>query len=159
MKSIPGRNSDNPAVPPALKLNLLPNRQPIKGNQLPLMRVTCANVRTYFKAVTIVRPHAVQSVCSGSVPAIISSKQRSQSVTLYSCRCLITRVSFNAFAFCCYSLYHTSFQNARKTAIRFGYTCYSCIWSRVMLEARCTAPGPNFERISSIARSSFSSFS
>ena len=65
----------------------------------PLLRVTCAHVRTYFHIPVFQNhPARVQSVCSGSVPIIISFKQRSQSVTLYSCRCLMIRVSIYAFS-------------------------------------------------------------
>ena len=50
---------------------------------------------TRFPA-TIVSKKDFDFMRHGSVPAISSSKQRSQSVTLYSCRCLVIQVSFNA---------------------------------------------------------------
>ena len=54
----------------------------------PLLPVTWADVLTYLSSTSLLQ----------SVPHISSFKQRSQSVTLYSCRRLKMEVSFIAFA-------------------------------------------------------------
>ena len=85
---LPGRNLHNdPAVPPALKNGFL-------HTIFPLNSLTRIHVLTY----SAVLPCGLTCSTSllQSVPITFSSKQRSQSVTLYSCRRLKIRVSFIA---------------------------------------------------------------
>ena len=67
------------AVPPALPASPASHTRNVRSRTALLFTFACSNSLLQ------------------SVPLISSSKQRSQSVTLYSCRPLSIRVSFNAF--------------------------------------------------------------
>ena len=79
------------AVPPALRKTILQNTHDLCLS--PLRHVTCANRTDLLKSIS-----DFHSICLlQSVPFLSSAKQRSQSVTPYSCQFLKIRVSFYAF--------------------------------------------------------------
>lgn len=81
------------AVPPALRKTILQNTHDLCLS--PLRHVTCAIRTDLLKSIDLWFSH---SICLlQSVPFLSSAKQRSQSVTPYSCQVPWTRVSFIAF--------------------------------------------------------------
>lgn len=142
LSSIPGRNSsviDNRSqgILPALlspSLWQIPRYHPLLqistyvvhpwcttayASLQSLKRVTCAHGWTYFVILLKQLITFFNTPAPAVFPWLSLSKQRSQSVTLYSCRCLIIRVSFIAFLiFWFINMEQIAFQFASRSNLR-----------------------------------------